>query len=182
MILKLEEIALNAWPAIEEFNLDGWVIRYANGVTKRSNSVNPLYESSEDIEEKIDFCESFYRSKAIPVCFKITEISKPKGLDQILEARGYEHKFDVLIQVMDISKLNGDIDEKIHLLENTDDLWLDHYLCKLKYYVNSILPQVFKQSVLAIFHPALYISSLHNNHIWSIKSLNNNHYGSKALI
>src|ERR1035437_9629361 len=101
MILKLEEIALNAWPALETIQLDGWVIRYAHGVTKRSNSVNPIYESVQNINEKIDFCEKFYRSKAIPVCFKITEIAKPKGLDQILEARGYEHKFDVLIQIMD---------------------------------------------------------------------------------
>ena len=112
MILKLEEIALNAWPAIEEFNLDGWVIRYANGVTKRSNSVNPIYESSQNIDEKIDVCEKFYRSKTIPVCFKITEIAQPFGLDEMLDARGYAHKFDVLIQVMDISKFIGVVEDK----------------------------------------------------------------------
>ena len=128
MILKLEEIALNAWPALETIQLDGWVIRYAHGVTKRSNSVNPIYESVQNINEKIDFCEKFYRSKAIPVCFKITEIAQPSGLDEMLDARGYAHKFDVLILVKDISKFNGDIDENIHLLEDTDDLWLDHYI------------------------------------------------------
>ena len=128
MILKLEEIALNAWPAIETIQLDGWIIRYANGVTKRSNSVNPIYASSQNVEEKIDFCEKFYRSKGIPVCFKITEIAQPFGLDQILDAHGYAHKFDVLIQIMDISKFNVSFDKNIHLLEDTDDLWLDHYI------------------------------------------------------
>jgi N-acetylglutamate synthase len=128
MILKLEEIALNAWPALETIQIDGWVIRYANGVTKRSNSVNPIYASSQNIDEKIDFCEKFYRSKAIPVCFKITEIAQPVGLDEILDARGYAHKFDVLIQVTDISKLTGEIDKNIHLLEDTNDLWLDQYI------------------------------------------------------
>lgn len=151
MILKIEEIALNAWPAIEDFNLDGWVIRYANGVTKRSNSVNPIYESLENTEEKIDFCENYYRSKAIPICFKITEITQPSGLDQILEARGYEHKFDVLIQVTDISKFTGDIDKNIHLLEDTDDLWLDHYInmngSKLSYKLT------YKQIIDKIAHP-----------------------------
>jgi ribosomal protein S18 acetylase RimI-like enzyme len=128
MILKLEEIALNAWPAIEEFDIDGWVIRFANGVTKRSNSVNPIYESSENTEDKIDFCENYYRSKGIPVCFKITEIVQPSGLDQILEAHGYEHKFDVIIQVMDIRKFNRDLDKNVELLEDTDDQWLDQYI------------------------------------------------------
>jgi N-acetylglutamate synthase len=128
MILKLEEIALNAWPAIETIQLDGWVIRYANGVTKRSNSVNPIYASSQNIEEKIDFCEKFYRSKGIPVCFKITEIAQPTCLDEMLDARGYVHKFEVFIQTMDISKFNININKNIHLLEETDDLWLDHYI------------------------------------------------------
>jgi ribosomal protein S18 acetylase RimI-like enzyme len=128
MILKLEEISLNAWPALETIQLDGWVIRYANGVTKRSNSVNPIYESTLDLAKKIDFCEKFYRSKAIPVCFKITDIAQPSGLDDILEDRGYAHKFDVLIQTMDIGKLTGNIDKNIHLLEETDDRWLDHYI------------------------------------------------------
>jgi len=128
MILKLEEISLNAWPALETIHYDGWVIRYANGVTKRSNSVNAFYESTLDTAEKIDFCEKFYRSKSIPVCFKITEIVQPAGLDDFLEARGYEHKFDVLIQTMDISKLVGGIDKNIHLLEENNDRWLDHYI------------------------------------------------------
>jgi ribosomal protein S18 acetylase RimI-like enzyme len=128
MILKLEEIALNAWPALETIQLDGWVIRYANGVTKRSNSVNPIYTSSQNIDKKIDFCEKYYRSKSIPVCFKITEIAQSSGLDEMLDARGYAHQFDVLIQTMDISKFTGDIDKNIHLLEETDNLWLDHYI------------------------------------------------------
>jgi len=128
MILKLEEIALNAWPALETIHLDGWVIRYANGVTKRSNSVNPIYASSQNTDEKIDFCEKFYRSKGILVCFKITKIAQPSGLDEMLEARGYAHKFDVLIQAMNISKFIGEIVKNIRLLEDTDDLWLDHYI------------------------------------------------------
>ena len=128
MIQKIEEISLNAWPALETIQYDGWVIRYANGVTKRSNSVNPIYESSQNIDDKIEYCERFYRSKTLPVCFKITEIAQPSGLDQILEAHGYEHKYDVSIQLMDISNFSTETDKHIHLLEGTDDLWLNHYI------------------------------------------------------
>ena len=151
MILKLEEIALNAWPALETIQYDGWIIRFANGVTKRSNSVNPIYESSENIDDKIDFSERFYRSRGIPVCFKISDIAKPAGLDQMLDARGYAHKFDVLIQIMDISQFTIDLDENIHLMENTDDQWLNHYI-KMNGSKPSDKP-VYKRIIDAILFP-----------------------------
>ena len=43
LIRYLEELSLNALPSLENIFLDGWVVRFANGYTKRANSVNPLY-------------------------------------------------------------------------------------------------------------------------------------------
>jgi ribosomal protein S18 acetylase RimI-like enzyme len=128
MIQKIEELSLNAWPALETIRYDGWIIRYANGVTKRSNSVNVFYDSKLDVERKIDYCEKYYRSKAIPVCFKITEIAQPVGLDKVLETLGYIHKFDVSVQLLDIRNYTTDLDKNMHCSENPDDIWLDHYI------------------------------------------------------
>ena len=53
MIRHIEELALNAWPALQTLLLDGWVVRFANGYTRRANSVNPLYASEQDIDAKL---------------------------------------------------------------------------------------------------------------------------------
>jgi hypothetical protein len=39
---------------------DGWLLNFANGYTRRANSVQTLYPSTLDLEEKIDYCEALY--------------------------------------------------------------------------------------------------------------------------
>ena len=60
-IRLIEELAFNAWPSLQTLLLDGWVVRFANGYTRRANSVNPLYPSEQAADAKIQACEQFYR-------------------------------------------------------------------------------------------------------------------------
>ncbi len=59
MLLKqrIEKVSLNSWPALQQILFDGWILRFSEGYTKRANSVNPLFASSMDVEEKVDTCE-----------------------------------------------------------------------------------------------------------------------------
>ena len=51
---RVEEAALNAWPALQQILYDGWILRFSQGYTKRANSVNPIFQSSIDLETKIN--------------------------------------------------------------------------------------------------------------------------------
>ena len=43
MIQEIEELSMNAWPSLQTLLLDGWVLRFAAGYTRRANAVCPLF-------------------------------------------------------------------------------------------------------------------------------------------
>ena len=88
-IRQIEEAGLNAWPATQQMFSDGWVLRFANGYTKRANSANPTYESVLDLDKKIDYCEWIYHQMGLPPIFRLTPLAQEK-LDLILDGRGYQ--------------------------------------------------------------------------------------------
>jgi ribosomal protein S18 acetylase RimI-like enzyme len=85
----LEELALTAWPALRQWLYDGWVVRFADGHTRRANSVNPLYPARQDAAEKIAQCEQWYAAAGLPTVFRINPRTAPAALDRLLDARGY---------------------------------------------------------------------------------------------
>jgi len=103
MIRHIEELALNAWPALQTLLLDGWVVRFANGYTRRANSVNPLYASERDIDAKLRACEQLYRDRGLKVVFKMTAANQPAGLDALLAVQGYEIDAPTSVQLMDLN-------------------------------------------------------------------------------
>jgi ribosomal protein S18 acetylase RimI-like enzyme len=102
MICTIEELSLNALPALQTMHVGGWVLRFANGYTKRANSINPIYDSTSIVEEKIWFCEQLYRSKNLPVVFKMTSAVHPENLDAILDRCGYQIDSRTIVQTMDL--------------------------------------------------------------------------------
>ena len=50
----IELMLMRTWPAIKERTYDGWVLRFSRKNKKRSNCINPLYESYFDLEEKFE--------------------------------------------------------------------------------------------------------------------------------
>src|SRR5688572_19539946 len=88
-IRALEEVSMNALPALQQVMLDGWVLRFGNGYTGRANSVYPLYPATSEVERKIATCERLYERKQIPLLFKMTAAVQPEGLERELEERGY---------------------------------------------------------------------------------------------
>jgi len=88
--LRLERIAMRARPSFETIELDGWILRFAEGYTKRVNSVNPHFGSTLPVLRKIETCEEAFRSRRLPTIFRLTPFSQPADLDELLSVRGYE--------------------------------------------------------------------------------------------
>ncbi len=127
MIRLIEELSFNAWPSLQTLHYDGWVLRFSNGFSKRANSVNPLYDSTIDLDEKISHCERVYREKGLKTIFKLTDISCPEHLDEALANRGYEVHDPVSVQVLELGDATDGSHGECEILDRATDAWLNAY-------------------------------------------------------
>lgn len=106
----LEHLAFNAWPALRVVVQGNWLLRFADGYTKRANSVNALGAergtSSGELERRIAAAEAVYRRQGIASVFKLSPLMDP-GLDAVLAARGYTHLDETLMMVADLTQGPG---------------------------------------------------------------------------
>ena len=115
-LIKIEEAALNAWPAPRQMFYDGWLLRFAGGHSKRVNSVNPLYPSTLPLAEKIKACEVIYTIQGQPCLFRICENTANADLKQALREAGYTH-FDPTLVLGRELQLSDDHHPDVTLLE-----------------------------------------------------------------
>lgn len=85
----IEDRSLRAWPALRTEVYDGWLLRFAQGYTKRANSVNPQGRGDLAVEEKVAYCERRYAEHGLPTIFRLTSIADVGEIDDYLARSGY---------------------------------------------------------------------------------------------
>ena len=133
--------------------LDGWVLRFAKGFTKRANSIVPLYitesetapPSDERLLAKIRYCENLYAREQLTTVFRLTSInqalheptsatSNPAAstaarLDALLADRGYELAERNFVLACDLDTSPGAAGtSELHMVSL--DQWLSAY-CRI---------------------------------------------------
>jgi hypothetical protein len=78
-----------SWPAFEQLNYQGWILRFADGYTKRANSVNVLVPTEGSYPEAVEYCESFYKSRHQPAIFRLLSYVDDPELDLRLANADY---------------------------------------------------------------------------------------------
>ena len=120
---RIEEAALNAWPAPRQVIYDGWLLRFASGYTKRANSINPLYPSSIPFDEKIAHCEKLYALAGLPALFRLPEPFTPDGLVPALEKAGYAAFDPTLVLGREVHVQDGG-SNGVEVRQMEKDAWL----------------------------------------------------------
>jgi GNAT superfamily N-acetyltransferase len=79
-----------SWPAFEQVDYRGWTLRFADGCTKRANSVNAKAPVRGDLPEAVAWCEEFYKSRGQPAIFRLLSFVDDPNLDAYLAGAGYD--------------------------------------------------------------------------------------------
>ncbi|TSA24080.1 GNAT family N-acetyltransferase [bacterium] len=156
-IISLEQLSLNAWPSLQTMFYDGWILRFANGVTRRSNSVNPIYKSTRDVDEKIAFCEKIYSEKNLPINFKCTSAACPAELNEVLSHRNYLRQAETSVQTFDLTNALFEANRGIILNETLEDNWVKSFVSLNKYdagknkIYHAILQNIIPETIYASY-------------------------------
>jgi len=118
---RVEETCLNAWPALREVLLDGWVLRFSEGLTRRSNSANPLRPVSHT---DLRGCEVLYRRLGLPTIFRVLSLIDP-GVDERLAEAGYTGEGESCVLYAAIDDIAAARDPDVKLLDQPTPEWFD---------------------------------------------------------
>ena len=122
----IEEISLNAWPSLQQILDDGWILRFADGYTKRANSVNPIYIGTQNVQEKIKRCEQIYLKKNLKPIFRITPLAYPENLDELLANEGFHKKDLSSVQLQDLAAFEPQTTSSARIETELSQEWLDN--------------------------------------------------------
>lgn len=110
--LLLDRVAADAWPALEQVEVDGWRLRASAGVTRRANSALPLSDALP-----VDHVVAFYRARGLPPVVQVSE----QSIDRALADRGWVT--DVEVEVLTGPVPQGPTDAEV--LAVPDAAWLE---------------------------------------------------------
>ena len=125
MDFSIEELSINAWPSLQTLLYDGWVIRMADGYGNRANSINPLYPSRINLEEKLTYCDELFSRHNLLTAYKLAGCGEHEVIDKRLEELGYRKINETSIQVCEIPPPVQGAREGIEVREEFSSQWME---------------------------------------------------------
>lgn len=85
----VERAGLASWPAASERVLDGLLLRFSEGYTRRANCANAYRAGAMAVEDRVAACEALYAAHALPPIFRLIGVWPQPALDVALAGQGY---------------------------------------------------------------------------------------------
>jgi GNAT superfamily N-acetyltransferase len=124
-IRRLEELAFQGWPALESRDIAGWRLRFSDGYTKRSNSINALGPDAKTDIETVAALEAAYRERGQPPIWRLTPLAPP-AIAGRLERRGYRTIERSLLQVCPL-RPGVTADPAVRISPQPTAAWIDAF-------------------------------------------------------
>jgi ribosomal protein S18 acetylase RimI-like enzyme len=119
---RIEEVCFNAFPSLKQVILDGWLLRFSTGVSRRGNSANPMRADCEPIDRIIETIERIYERQQQQAIVRVPSFMAAT-LDAPLSARGYTTEGDTCVLYGAMDGL-ATTDSEVTLLSRSTSDWL----------------------------------------------------------
>jgi ribosomal protein S18 acetylase RimI-like enzyme len=119
---RVEETCRKAWPALRQTTLDGWVLRFSEGLTRRANSANPLGAHYTNIDGLIARSEALYQRQGLPTIFRLPSLLDD-AVDRRLASLGYGRDGESCVLYGDIGAVEAVADSEVRLLPHPTSEW-----------------------------------------------------------
>jgi GNAT superfamily N-acetyltransferase len=122
VVRGLEERAFNAWPALETRLVDGWLMRFSAGYTKRANSVN-AWRPEAPLADIIHYASDLYRGRQQPLIVRLTPLADA-GTDDLLATRGFSRVDETIVMTAPLSASPTGRDPGVTITATPTPEWL----------------------------------------------------------
>ena len=123
-VLALENASMIAWPALEEVRDGAWVARFANGFSRRANSLQSLDASDDDnVEARLEAMRALFAKQGIAFQFRSTPLTGP-ALISTLAAQGWTETDRNHVMAMPLRPVMRAVPAHTKLFEPTDTAWV----------------------------------------------------------
>ena len=158
---RVEAVCFNAFPSLKQVILDGWLLRFSNGVSRRANSANPLRADCAGTAAAIEQIEALYRGQAQPTIFRVP--SFVAAIDEPLTARGYRSEGETCVLYGAMDGVAASADPTVELSPQPDAEWLTA-MARLQGHTDAH-HRVYRHVVQAIALPAAFAGLRIDGHL-----------------
>jgi len=125
LVRELEERAFNAWPALETRVVNGWLLRFADGYTKRANSVN-AWRPEVPLADIVAHAAVLYRSRNLPLIVRLTPLADA-GADAALAVHGFSRADETIVMTSALGDISVAVDSAVIIAARPAPEWLSGF-------------------------------------------------------
>jgi len=122
LIAALEGRLVNAWPAFEVAVVEGWLLRFASGYSKRANSASPLVPDADLDADLIRHIVGRFERQGITPTFRLTGLEAP-GVEARLAAAGLVDFDPTRCMIADIAG-DEDLEPAVQIERTASPAWI----------------------------------------------------------
>jgi ribosomal protein S18 acetylase RimI-like enzyme len=124
LVETLEKRLVNAWPSLETLALDGWLLRFARGYSKRANAASPMTPNAALDAEAIHYAAQLYRAQKIRPVFRVTPLAAPDA-DNALSDAGFELFDESMCLAAPLALGRGRADRRVSIGPRASPRWVE---------------------------------------------------------